>query len=168
LPTSTGLLIADSSPLIALAKLSLLDLPSRLYGRVAMPDIVYQECTDKPGLPDSIAIKAAVSNGVIKVMPAAAWPTSILQPRLNAGELAAIALSLESKASLLIDELRGRHAAMQLGIPVIGVCGLLLAAKQRSWVDALAPHLELLQESGYFISASLRRSVLIAAGELSN
>jgi predicted nucleic acid-binding protein len=159
------LLIADSSPLIALAKLSLLDLPSRLYGRVAMPDIVYPECTDRPGLSDSMAIKAAVLNGVIEVMPAAAWPTSILQPRLNAGELAAIALELQ--VSLLIDELRGRHVAMQLGIPVVGVCGLLLATKQRNWVNTLAPHLELLQESGYFISASLRRSVLIAAGEIS-
>lgn len=167
MPTSTGLLIADSSPLIALAKLSLLDLPSRLFGRVVVPDVVYKECTARPGLSDTQAIKGAVATGVIEVLPDVAWPDSVLRPQLNDGELSAITMALELRASLLIDELRGRHVAMELGVPVVGVCGLLLAAKQRGWVDTLALRLELLRESGYFISPSLQRSVLIAAGELS-
>ncbi len=68
MPISTGLLIVDSSPLIALAKLSLLDLPSRLFNRVVVPDVVYQECAPRYALSDAQAIKAAVATGVIEAL----------------------------------------------------------------------------------------------------
>jgi predicted nucleic acid-binding protein len=167
LPTSLGLLIADSSPLIALAKLSLLSLPSQLFGRVAMPNVVYQECISQDQLPDAQAIKAAVANGVLEVRADVAWQNLSQRPRLDDGEIAAIAMALESRASLLMDELRGRRVAMQLGVPVVGICGVLLAAKQRGLLQTLPPKFELLRKSGYFISPSLQHSVLIAAGERS-
>jgi predicted nucleic acid-binding protein len=165
LPTSNGLLIADSGPLIALAKLSLLALPARIYGRAVMPVSVLQECSAQADLLDAQAIKAAVTDGLLEVLPDVGWPVAIELPRLDVGELSAIAMALENRAQLLIDELRGRHVATQLGIHVVGVCGLLLKAKQNGWVDALTPKLDLLNESGYFISSALRRSVLTAAGE---
>ena len=53
-------LVADSGPLIAFAKLGLLDLPKRLFGRVMMPATVFVECQAQAWLADAEAIRAAV------------------------------------------------------------------------------------------------------------
>jgi hypothetical protein len=84
---------------------------------------------------------------------------------LDAGELAALAMALRSHAGLLIDEARGRREAAKLGIKVVGVCGLLLFAKREGWVAEVAPLLDRLHISGYYISPALRESVLLQSGE---
>lgn len=61
-------LIADSGPLIALAKLGLLDLPVRFFGRVAIPAKVFAECQAQAWLGDAKAIRAAVDAGHLEVL----------------------------------------------------------------------------------------------------
>lgn len=56
-------LIAGSGPLVALAKLGLLDLPARFFARVAMPATVFAECQAQAWLTDAKAIQAAVDAG---------------------------------------------------------------------------------------------------------
>ena len=66
---------------------------------------------------------------------------------------------------LLIDERQGRLTAESMGVAVIGSVGILVAAKVRGDVPALAPHLFALRASGLWLSDSLIARVLAAVGE---
>ena len=158
-------LIADSGPLIALAKLGLLDLPARLFGRVAMPATVFAECQAQAWLADAEAIRAAVDAGHLEVLADIDWPADVEEFRLDAGEMAVLSLAAHLGATVLMDERRGREAARKLGLPVVGVCGLLLKANRLGGIGALAPLLERLHQEGYFISPELTAHVLAQAGE---
>jgi uncharacterized protein len=87
--------------------------------------------------------------------------------RLHKGELSALALAMEHRAdAVLMDERAGRSAAAALGLKVFGLLGILLAAHHRSLVPALSPLLDRLQnEARFWISPSLRETVLLATGE---
>ena len=85
---------------------------------------------------------------------------------LDQGEAAAIAQALTIRADLLlIDERKGRSAARRLGLAVKGTLGVLLTARRRGLIGAVAPPIEELQRSGVYLSASLVEAVLQAAGE---
>jgi len=95
-----------------------------------------------------------------------AWAHS---PVLHAGEIAALSLALELGADLvLMDEAEGRAAATALHLTTMGLLGLLLQARQRTLIPAVAPLLDRLQqEARFWIAPSLRAAVLLAAGEVS-
>lgn len=158
-------LIADSGPLIALAKLGMLELPGRMFGRAGLPAMVYAECQAQAGLPDAQAIRLAVEQSRLEVMPDQAWPADLDVPRLDAGELAALSLARKLDATVLMDERRGRESARRLGLSVVGVCGLLLRANRLGWIGPLSPLLAHLKHEGYFISPALVEHVLALAGE---
>lgn len=123
------------------------------------------ECREQVYSRDAMLIGEAVSNGLIEVRTDVPWPVELGEPRLDAGELAALAMALQTHAGLLIDEARGWREAAKLGIKVVGVCGLLLFAKREGWITEVAPLLDRLKISGYYISPALRESVLRQSGE---
>jgi uncharacterized protein len=88
--------------------------------------------------------------------------------RLHAGEIAALTLAFQYKASaILMDEKAGRSAAAALGLKTVGLLGILIEARQRSLIPSVSPLLSQLQNEGRFwIAPSLRREVLLAAGEI--
>jgi predicted nucleic acid-binding protein len=66
---------------------------------------------------------------------------------------------------LLIDERRGRQIARRLGIPIAGLAGVLLAAKQRGRLASVGSVLSALARQGYRLSDALVAEVLRLAGE---
>ena len=66
---------------------------------------------------------------------------------------------------LLIDERKGRAVAKRRGITVVGVAGVLLAAKKRGLIDAVLPILKNLERAGYRVSAELIQEIARLAGE---
>jgi predicted nucleic acid-binding protein len=86
---------------------------------------------------------------------------------LDLGEAAAIGLALRIKADLLlIDERNGRRAARNRGLPVSGVLGELLHAKNRKWISAVRPEIVRLRtEARFFVSLEIEEFVLKTAGE---
>ena len=66
---------------------------------------------------------------------------------------------------MLLDDARGRRAAQRLQIAVIGTTGVLLLGKQAQLVSAVAPLLEALKRSWYFLSERLIKAALAQAGE---
>jgi predicted nucleic acid-binding protein len=158
--------VADSGPLIALASLDLLPLPGVLCGKALTTNAVREECLQSPDKPGTDALARAFGTGLITVVPDPLVPPAIDAVMLDPGERSAIALALQMRARLLIDELRGRRLAAELGIPVLGVCGLLLLAKRKAQVVAVAPLIERLRCQGYYLSDALRLEMLRLAGEL--
>lgn len=127
--------VSNTTPLINLVGVGQLDLLPRLYGDVTIADIVRDEfaagmtATD-PNL-DSIAW--------MHVVPAVSVNPS-LPAQLGAGEMATISLALVVNArAVLLDEAYGRRLAKQLGLPIVGTLGVLLAAKQTGLLPAVGP-----------------------------
>jgi len=57
---------------------------------------------------------------------------------LDKGEATAISLAAEHKHSLLIiDEIKGRNVAKEMGISVIGSLGVLIAAKNKGHIQSV-------------------------------
>ncbi len=81
--------------------------------------------------------------------------------------LEVIALALELRADrLLLDEAVGRAVARREGLRLVGVVGVLLAAKRRGPVPIVRPLLDRLRsEAGFRISRDLHGGALREAGE---
>lgn len=92
---STRLLVADSGPLIALARLELLLLPSRLYAEVLVTETVWDEVTRAPRPSQLAVLLAAQKDGLFNVVadPATmAFELNGLQ--LDPGEQTALSMAL--------------------------------------------------------------------------
>lgn len=84
---------------------------------------------------------------------------------LHEGEREAIAFAKERAAQLLIDEIRARRAACDLGIEVIGTLRILSEAKQLGHIDLVRPIIVPMQLCGYQLDRALIRRSLERIGE---
>ena len=158
-------IIADSSPLIALALIEQLELLPQLYQSVYAPPAVWEEVTVKGvGLPGAQAV-SQVSWLQIQTPEAA-----ILEPLLilvDRGEAEAIALAQSiPNSTVLLDDAQARRVAERLTIRRIGTLGVLRRAKKAGLVMALTPYIQTLQTNGIYMRSSLIEAVLRDVGEL--
>lgn len=158
-------IIADSGPLIALAGADLLHLPKAVHGHVMLTKTVLAECLTKHERTDAQRLQAAIANQWLNVCDDPVLPPEIIDLGLDPGESTALALALEQSSAILLDEERGRRAAGQLAIPVMGICGLLLIAKQKAFISEVMPLLQLIQGNGYFLSEVLLKQIARMAHE---
>jgi predicted nucleic acid-binding protein len=113
---SAACLVADSGPLIALARLDLLGLPSRYFEPVLVTSSVWLEVTRKPGVDEAARLSSAAENHLFRVVPdPAAIPAALPRTSIDAGERSAIALAIEREATLLLDDRRARTIAAESG-----------------------------------------------------
>ena len=157
-------LVADSSPLIGLARIGQLDLLRALNWKPIMPPAVREEVTlfdlEAPG---AAAVRQASWIEIGTPDPGEVEALGILVDR---GEAEAIALAQSLPGStLLIDDARARRVAERLGIRRIGTVGLLRRAKQAGLIAAIKPALDALMANGIYIHRSLIEAVLIDLGE---
>lgn len=156
------LIVADSSALIALAVSDGLDVILQIYDDLKIPEAVYQEIV-APEKPYSDALGVLLTKRVVKV-DVNRWV--VTAGGLGRGELEAMALYKQLSADvLLIDDHRARVIAEHNQIECIGALGLLLVAKQRGIISALAPYVRKLRQSSIFYGDELLDQVLKLAGE---
>ncbi|TVQ59784.1 MAG: DUF3368 domain-containing protein [Spirulina sp. DLM2.Bin59] len=163
------IVVSDTSPLSGLAIAGYLGLLEQVYGRVLIASGVMQELRrggeDDPrilevlGL-DWIEVRQPMNQKWVEVLES--------EHNLDRGESEAIALALEVNAeALLIDERLGRRKAVDLGLSITGLLGILLVAKRRGLISLLQPIMDsLIEEANFRIGANVYREVLAAAGEL--
>ncbi|HIK46895.1 MAG TPA: DUF3368 domain-containing protein, partial [Leptolyngbyaceae cyanobacterium M65_K2018_010] len=128
------LVVSNSSPLIALARLSHLDWLRSLYGEIWIPQAVYQEVVQAgKGREGSAAVDSAPWITVHTVQDEIA--VDLLRDQLDRGESEAIVLAIEAQAQLLlIDEARGRRIAQSRGLTHIGTIGIVVLAKRQNLI----------------------------------
>ena len=161
--SSKTLLIADTGPLLALARIAQLPLLKQLFGEVNVTHAVFSECQAKPERADAVAVQAALDGGVFTLIANPVVTAKFSQ--LDLGEQTALQTALTLKASVLMDEAKGRKVAKANHIHVIGTIGILLLAKKRGLVAAVAPLLAALDASGYRLSPALIQQAKELANE---
>ena len=152
--------VVDTSPLINLAGIGLLDLLPRLYASVLVPVQVATEYHVRisPSEP-----KLATVVGLHIVDPVQIDP---LLPALGQGEAAVLSLGIANGIQLvLLDEKKARRVALGVGLQPIGTLAVLLRAKNRGLIPALAPLLAIMEAQGRRFSDSLLQQALRDAGE---
>jgi uncharacterized protein len=119
--------VADSSPLIILAKLGCFDLLNRLFARVYISREVHDEVVVAgAGLPGAPEVSEAGWIEVKAVENAAGLHSAQRQYGLGPGETSAILLAKELDASaVLLDDYRARELAKAEGLEILGSVGLL-------------------------------------------
>ena len=164
------IVVSDTSPITNLAAIGQLDLLSHLYGRIVIPEAVYDEmvAAGKP-VPGAIEVQTLswiqVQN-IDDVQRVAALQSS--QNNIDLGEAEAITLALELNAELLLmDERRGRALAQSCGLNVTGLLGVLLQAKRKGLISLVKPLVdELVEKADFRLSEQLYLSILQAANEI--
>lgn len=158
------IVISDSSSLIAIGAVGHLDVLRSLYREVAVPQAVWNEVTS-PNRPGAVAIGQAEWIRVVPVSNRSVI-NQLTRP-VGAGEAEAIALAIQLNADvLLIDERRARKVAVELGLPVTGILGVLLEAKSQGLIAAVKPILDQMEATVAFrLKRSLYDATLRAAGE---
>ena len=161
--------VADAGPLIGLARIDRLSLLTALYGPVVIPESVQAELGLAGDRPGAKILSAALASGAIQTRALAQGHETTLaglRLLLDAGESAAILLAEETGCRfLLIEERRGREIARRRGIPVVGLAGVLLAAKRFALLESVGPVLADLSRQGYRFAGGLVAEVLRLAGE---
>ena len=159
--------VADTGPLIALARVVRLELLRRRYERVVVPPAVHAEfALDSDWLGARVLSRTFDAGWLTVGSVTGLGLVRELARLLDPGEAEAISLAEQEHACfLLVDDARGRRIARSRGISVVGVAGVIQAAKARGEVAAVRPILEAFTNIGYRLSPCLIVVVLAWAGE---
>ena len=163
------LIVSDASPLIALAKINCLELLFCTFSEVHIPKAVYLEVTTTRARLDTQQIQSFVEkhlNTQCFIHADLNDDTySIFKNRLDEGESQALSLASSLKCGVLIDERLGRSIAEQYAIPVVGIMGILLKAKEAGEIEQIKPLIDDLILYKYRLSTRVINLVLARAGE---
>jgi predicted nucleic acid-binding protein len=141
--------IADASVLIIFDKLDRLDILQKIYQNIHITPEISKEF-NKP-LPDWIKIDAAKDQKYLK----------FIRTQVDIGEASAIALAVEKDDPLLIlDDLKARKLAQQLGVKFTGTLGVINKAKELQIIDRIKPIVDQLRGTDFRISENITNDLL--------
>ena len=162
------ILVCNTGPIIALAKINHLDLLSGLFETIQIPETVFYELMGKPGEETDRIFQATRRFLMVSPMPNVMPPHVDYTTRhLDAGERSVICLANahSPEVMVMLDDAAGREAARRLGITVTGFVGLLLMAKRLARISRVLPLLEQARASGFWLSDELIQTAAMLAGE---
>jgi predicted nucleic acid-binding protein len=152
------IVVSDTSPLTALMALGEERILQQLFTEVVIPEAVRDELLRcHAPLPVWLQVQAVSDESEARRF------ASIV----DLGEAEAIELAKELKADrLLIDERKGRRLAVQEGVPVIGLVGMVLLAKKKGLIASAGAMLDRLQEeAGMYLTDDVRNEALKSVAE---
>ncbi len=155
--------ISNTSPLIGLSGINLLSLYRDIYTEVWIPKEVENEFL---AINTDLHRSILTNSPWIKTVDLENPNISLEYSRLDAGEAEVIALAKEHDARLvIIDDQLARQVALNIGLQVKGIVGVLLEAKEVELIDTVKPLLFALQENGIYLGNALIKHALRVAGE---
>lgn len=160
------IVVSNTTPLIGLAIIQRFDLLQQLFGRIYIPQAVYDEAVTA-GREEGGAKQEVSTTAWIEVVPVKdRLAVEVLLDELDLGEAETIVLAREVEADwVLMDEKKGRRKVTELGLNKIGTVGILLKGKQADLLPQIRPDLDRLRHQGFSISQSVIDGVLRQAGE---
>ena len=149
------IVISDTTALIILAKSDAFSLLSNLFQKIYIPKAVYDELMVK----DDIVNYRIKEFDKIEVKPVSDMITleRIKTLKIDKGEVEAISLALELNLMLIIDERKGRKIALNQGLKIVGVLGILIENYRKEFItfDEVKLYFLLFKEQGLRVSEQL-------------
>ena len=138
------IVIVDTSVLIALEKIDLLQILCKIYKKIILPEAVVREFGNVNF--ECYSLKKVESRLI-----------NVLMQDLNfgKGESEVIALAYETNFKVLIDDLKARKVAENLGLSISGSIGVLLKAEKLGIIDSALKKTQELKEMGFYVSNEL-------------
>lgn len=156
--------ISNTSPVLYLYRVGILDWLPRLFEAIWMPNAVALELSE--GRQRGYDVPDPNAYDWMQLVDPVSLPSEWLALDLGAGELAAMVLALENRHRVvLLDDALARHIAQAAGLEVWGTLKILLEAKSQGFTESLAPLIAKLQTAGMWISNDVQQRVLKLAGE---
>lgn len=157
----TTCVVSDTSPIISLAILDMLHLFEKIFTKVYIPEAVWHELTSSKKTSHNLKIKAFFENKIKHINSA-----NNLLPLVDLGESEAIILCKEINADfLIIDDLKARQIAEEIGINCVGTLGLLFKAKEKGYIKELRKYFVLLIENNRYYSITILNKLLDLSNE---
>ena len=152
------IVVSDTTPVTTLLKCGEEHLLQQLFGTVIVPQAVWDELIRFHPRPP-----AFVSLHQVETPDRRLFGTE----HLGRGEAEALKLAMQIQADLLLcDDKQARRAADALKIPVMGLIGVTLSAKQFGKIASARALIDKFQEKGgLYLSESVKSEALRAANE---
>ncbi len=154
-------IVTNTSPLLAFSKMQVFEIIGKLPFEFICPAEVESEILvgAKQGydveIPDWLKVENLQSN-----------LSPIAVASLDIGEAAVIQLAIEQNIeTVCIDELKGRRAALAVGLKIVGSLGLLGKSKTLGIINEIKPYIEKAKDNGIFYDENLIRVFLKSFGE---
>lgn len=162
---STSAVVCDTSFLLYLGRVEHLHLLSKLFELVYVPEAVVLELDAGRLLrPDTInprkidwITRVTVTEDELQKLPS---------NKLGQGEREVIAYAHAHDCCIAgLDDWQARLLAEQLGVPVIGIVGIVIKAKRSGFITSVQDLLKRMQQQGFFLSDAVHREALRLAEE---
>jgi predicted nucleic acid-binding protein len=160
--------VVNASPLIHLARISLLELLRGADRTIAVtaPSIVFDEVMRGARHDPSATLVEAAARDWLMVIPTPTPHPDINSARIDAGEIAVISIArLAPESTVVLDDRAAQVEADRLGIPKTGTLRLLLDAKEHRMIQSVRVPLEVLRARGMRLSNDVWQEVLALASE---
>jgi predicted nucleic acid-binding protein len=160
--------VVNASPLIHLARVSLLELLRGLDRGIAVivPAVVLDEVVRGARHDPTGGLVEAAARDWLTVVPTPTPHPDVNRARIDAGEIAVLSIArLAPGSAVVLDDRAARAEADRLGIPKTGTLRLLLEAKELGIIPSVRVSLEVLGAQGMRLSNDVWQEVLSLAGE---
>jgi len=156
-------IISNTTPILSLLKIDMLDLLHKMYSKVIIPKAVFEEIENGKDKSYYVDLSNIDWIDIIEISNVGSRSFFV---DLDDGEAEVLVLAKELKADLVImDELMGRRFAKQLNYKLTGTIGILLKAKENRIIPSIGKLLKELTEKGTWINPKLIEKVLAIAKE---
>jgi predicted nucleic acid-binding protein len=155
---TTRSFLFDTSGLIAMARLGMLEAIQRTLGPILVTPEVLDEATVS-GRPGATVVHDAAAAAVVVVEHRG----SSVIAGLGLGESSTITASLEYGHLAVIDDMDARRVARKLGVDLTGTVAILVRLTRAGVVSDILDPLDRLEMIGFRLSPDLRRWAIDAA-----
>ena len=151
------IVVSDTTALIIFAKSDSIWLLSNLFKKIYIPQAVYDELMAKNDIVkyrvkqfDKIYLKSVSDKQILN---------RIERLNIDKGEIEAISLAIELDLRLIIDERKGRKIALNQGLRIVGILGILIENYRQSFLsfEEVELYFELFKTNGLRVSGELER-----------
>ena len=142
-------IISNTSCLIVLDNIGMVDVLKELYGKVSITEEVSKEFGKT--VPDWIEVRKVSDNKYLK----------LIKNFVDLGEASTIALAVETDDIVIIlDDLKARKLAQKLNLKITGTIGVLIKARKRNIITSTQEVLNKLRNEGFRISDEIEKEFL--------
>lgn len=156
--------VANTSPIIVLARASRIELLRVVAERIVVPLAVADEIRRRG--PEDPAVAALSQTSWITVVETRLVHNQVSDCGVDPGEMAVLTWALvHPEAEAILDDLPARRCAERLGIRFRGTVGIILWAKQIGVIPAARPVIEEVRRAGLYLSEGVVAEALARVNE---